>query len=102
VTPCQTSIATTKSAAARMPMRKKAFICSEVYHMHGANADGGLLFFSGCLRRRLGILPDWIDRLQPYTPRRQAGCSAAETGWKPIFRSREFGARIATQLTVKK
>ena len=51
VTPCQTSIATTKRAAATTPMRKAAFICLEAYHIDAAVAGGGLLFFSGSLRR---------------------------------------------------
>src|SRR5438093_8090723 len=50
VTPCQTSIATTKSAIARMPMRKVGFICLGLYHIGKPVAAVRLLFFSGALR----------------------------------------------------
>ena len=50
VTPCHTSIATTQSAVAKMPMRKAGFICVGVYHIRNAVAAGGLRFFSDALR----------------------------------------------------
>src|SRR5207244_1759753 len=58
-TPCQTSIATTKRAAATTPMRKAAFIRLGTYHMHAAVAGGELLFFSGsrALRSLLRLAP---------------------------------------------
>src|SRR6266513_3907625 len=50
VTPCQTSIAITKSAVVTTPMRKAGFILSfRPYHRDKAPAGDGLLFFSDYL-----------------------------------------------------
>jgi hypothetical protein len=55
----------------------------------------GCFFLAAACAGTLGFQP--ADSLI-----RQAGCLADGTGWKPIFRSRGFGASAATQLTVKK
>ncbi|OLC26558.1 MAG: hypothetical protein AUH91_04355 [Verrucomicrobia bacterium 13_1_40CM_4_54_4] len=58
MTPCHTSIATTQSAVAKMPMRKAGFICVGVYHIRNAVAAGGLRFFSDALRAYIFRLVD--------------------------------------------